>query len=405
MLIKATGLLNVSVSILASILSTNCRATSEAELAESKYPAAPCVILLEEDRMNINNVGEAYREYRIIKKIIKAGCPEEGVFSFPEDAFKSIVSIEAKAIYPDGSERKISGKDIKKVPAFSDSELYGDKSARMFRVTSLSPGTIIDVSVRTKLNNLIYWEPVSFGRAEPVVKRRCQIVHPRDVVFRINGLNMPDEPDAVRAIDQNRLELTWERNDIAPFTPEPGMPPLDNYVPTLYFTPLKNATLGAFIDLSSWKGIITWYGALCADKLEAGSEIRNAVAGLRLGELAEQERAKRIFRFVQSNIRYVAISFGIGGHEPHRAEEILRNRYGDCKDQSVLLASMLREARVPAYLVFVRTADRGFFEEPFPIIWYFNHVIVAAILGDRILYLDPVCGSCSFQLPLITDCS
>ena len=43
--------------------------------------------------------------------------------------------------------------------------------------------------------------------------------------------------------------------------------------------------------------------------------------------------------------------FGIGGYQPHRAEEIFANRYGDCKDKVTLLSAMLREIGVERTMV------------------------------------------------------
>ncbi len=41
------------------------------------------------------------------------------------------------------------------------------------------------------------------------------------------------------------------------------------------------------------------------------------------------------------NIRYVAVYLGHGGLIPHPADQVLANRYGDCKDHAVLLEALL----------------------------------------------------------------
>lgn len=55
----------------------------------------------------------------------------------------------------------------------------------------------------------------------------------------------------------------------------------------------------------------------------------------------EREKAKALYTWVAQNIRYVAIFMGDGRLVPHPASTVLINRYGDCKDHEVLLASLL----------------------------------------------------------------
>ena len=47
---------------------------------------------------------------------------------------------------------------------------------------------------------------------------------------------------------------------------------------------------------------------------------------------------------------------GIGGWQAHYAGDIYRNRYGDCKDKTTLLISMLQAVGIRAYYVHVDCA-------------------------------------------------
>ena len=62
-------------------------------------------------------------------------------------------------------------------------------------------------------------------------------------------------------------------------------------------------------------------------------------------------------QFVQNKIRYVSLSFGSNAYHPHHPDEVLQNRYGDCKDKSLLLLSLLRAAGIQAWpaLVFLKS--------------------------------------------------
>jgi hypothetical protein len=70
---------------------------------------------------------------------------------------------------------------------------------------------------------------------------------------------------------------------------------------------------------------------------------------------------------------------GIGGHQPHPAADIFKNRYGDCKDKVTLLSTMLKELGVDSYYVIINT-ERGAMSSSTPANLKFNHAILAIAL-------------------------
>ena len=78
---------------------------------------------------------------------------------------------------------------------------------------------------------------------------------------------------------------------------------------------------------------------------------------------------------MQRNIRYVGIEIGIGGLQPHTAEDVFRNRYGDCKDKATLLRAMLESVGIHSTWVLVDTR-RGFVDPKIPSVDG-NHAIAA----------------------------
>src|SRR5258707_14387323 len=84
-----------------------------------------------------------------------------------------------------------------------------------------------------------------------------------------------------------------------------------------------------------------------------------------------------IAQFMQRDIRYVAISLGIGGLQPHSAADTFRHRYGDCKDKATLMASMLKEVGIESYYVVINS-ERGAVTQEMPAhMGGFNHAILA----------------------------
>jgi hypothetical protein len=91
---------------------------------------------------------------------------------------------------------------------------------------------------------------------------------------------------------------------------------------------------------------------------------------------------KALAQFVQQKIRYVAIEVGVGGYQPHLAEDTFRNQYGDCKDKVTLFRSLMKGINREVYPVLIN-ADRGGLVSEFPSPLYFNHMIAAIPIGEN----------------------
>jgi len=113
----------------------------------------------------------------------------------------------------------------------------------------------------------------------------------------------------------------------------------------------------------------------------------------------------------------VAIEIGTGGYRPHAAAQVLRTRYGDCKDKATLLSTLVQQLGLKSYLLLVHSS-RGAVAPEFPSPLNFNHVVLAIAvteelkamslfaikhhdrLGDLLLF-DPTDSATPFgQLPI-----
>jgi hypothetical protein len=90
---------------------------------------------------------------------------------------------------------------------------------------------------------------------------------------------------------------------------------------------------------------------------------------------SQKEKISAIADFVQNEIRYVAIEVGKNKWIPRNADITLTNRYGDCKDKSALMISMLGTIGIESYPVLVGSQKPIFIDLPSP--YQFNHVIIA----------------------------
>jgi transglutaminase-like putative cysteine protease len=68
--------------------------------------------------------------------------------------------------------------------------------------------------------------------------------------------------------------------------------------------------------------------------------IQAKVGILTKGLTSDEDKTRAIFNDVALHIHYVGLEFGIGRYQPHPADDVLSNEYGDCKDKHTLLADL-----------------------------------------------------------------
>jgi hypothetical protein len=135
----------------------------------------------------------------------------------------------------------------------------------------------------------------------------------------------------------------------------------------------------------SWNDIVEWAEPLYAIDEKDFKNIRIPVdlSGTR------EENVIKIIQWVQDEIRYLGFSQGMGAFKPHKPDWVIKNRYGDCKDKSILLIALLRKAGFRAYPMYVNTYLHHTIENYLPAHDIFNHCVVCLKYYGRNIFIDP----------------
>jgi hypothetical protein len=126
---------------------------------------------------------------------------------------------------------------------------------------------------------------------------------------------------------------------------------------------------------NEWRAIGQWVTTLEANRPDPSAEITTQAQALIAGAPDFYTKLSRITDFIQKNIRYFIVMRGIGGLQANHAADIYRNKYGDCKDKTTLLISMLQVAGIHAF--YVPVDDRRGIVDPDDPSLYGNHMITA----------------------------
>ncbi len=147
-----------------------------------------------------------------------------------------------------------------------------------------------------------------------------------------------------------------------------------------------------FCTPTTWNAVAAWYRGLCAGRDQLPAEAKTRVAELKKQHADPEALLQALFDWVTEDIRYVSIAFGQSSHQPHMVADTLQNRYGDCKDQSLLLQALCREAGFPASLVLLGVGYGRHFDTANPNIGTFDHCILEVQVNGKTRYLDPAAG-------------
>jgi transglutaminase-like putative cysteine protease len=147
-----------------------------------------------------------------------------------------------------------------------------------------------------------------------------------------------------------------------------------------------------FVHLSeynSWKEVIDWGCQLNAIS-PIGPALKSRIADLKKEAGDNKELyIRNAIRFVQDDIRYMGIEMGEYSHRPNSPDKVFSQRFGDCKDKSLLLATILNANDIPACMAYVNTYDKQKISDYLPAPDLFNHAIVYTTFNGRALWVDP----------------
>ncbi len=133
---------------------------------------------------------------------------------------------------------------------------------------------------------------------------------------------------------------------------------------------------------NQWRAIGQWTTTLQEHRPDPSPEITAQTQSLIAGSPDFYTKLSRITEYVQKNIRYFIVERGIGGYQAHPAADIFRNRYGDCKDKTTILISMLQVAGIHAF--YMPVDDRRGVVDPDAPSLYGNHMITAIELPSDV---------------------
>ncbi len=351
----------------------------------ARYPGEDAVVLLEQRRRFIFDANADLSDAVLaVQLLTAAGVEQWETYNIAASQYvNDLVVLLARTVKADGSI-----KEARHMPGgvlFMDAA-PGDILLLHYQVTALSAGA---------LHGHVWDQHVFAFPSSPCRESSYTLVRPAD--RKVTSHLWHAEAAAggakpVRTLTDGFVCEEWRYTDL----PKYGDEPLT--ASPLAFTPWLDLT-----TVPNWSVIANWYSDLADGQAEPTPAVRRKAAELVAGATDDGEIMRRLLRFVGNEITYQSLPFFQSAHVPRQAEDVLKDRFGDCKDKSCLLIALARASGIEncEFALTTPGAPPGVRFLPSP---RFNHAIVARLADDGVMtWFDPTvrhADPSSLPLPL-----
>jgi transglutaminase-like putative cysteine protease len=311
-------------------------------------------------------------------------------FSIPFGPSSRLVSVKARTITSTGEVIPVSSENMHDKSTMPEFMLYSDRKARVFPMPGFGDRCVLDVSFEREDQDLYFMDEFVFGSRLPV--RTAKYAYTVDsriyeaglrVYYKPYNLDVKPTETAYAAHFGQLVQIGWELDNIEAYPDERWMPPREVYLPRVTLSGFRPGR-----QPDDWSEFTSWYAKVLPKFDEVAKELGADIALITGDRHDEREIMQAMLDYFGENIRYVSVDINESGWTPHSPVDVMKTKYGDCKDMACLAVSMLRRRGIEAYPALVRTRDYAPID-PQLVVPLFNHMIVYVESDEGELWLDP----------------
>lgn len=384
---------------------------------QSEYENADAIILKEEHdvttKLNSEYGIETKETTHVLKKLLKniENHSAVEIYVSGEDALSDL---SARTIKADGTEILLSTNDFHTSTGLGDNtSFYSDDKSVKFTFPSIEKNCLVEFKysiIKSYSSSFSKWR---IQKTSPVLLNTYKMTVPnmllapppygagwkfqyRPYNCEVESPNFEKNMTYSTAEKDKNVSFTWVKKDVPALITESYMPAYNDLV---QFVQFSKSEWREWSDVSKW-----YYNRYFLPQLVITPNITNKANSLITGCNDDFSKLQKIYSFVQ-HLRYISIKLGEGGGiRPNFPETVLHKQYGDCKDKSMLLISLLKSINIKATPVLVLTSDDGTIDTDFPNA-NFNHMIAKVTLSNgKSYFLDPTADFCRVgELPSLCE--
>ncbi len=283
-------------------------------------------------------------------------------------------------------------KDIRLIDLETEqhNKLYSGEKQLQLWLKDVRAGDIIDYSFSVIGENPVFAgnfsQTFGLGWRDNVAQVWVSVVSPKARPLSTQVVNL-DTKVKVESL-ANALRYSVHLEDVPAYDEDGQAPSWDNVYPFWQVT-----------SFQTWQEVSNWAEQLFNLPEDDSPAFTKWLADLKTKPT--QLAIEKAIAFAQQEVRYLGIEIAENSHRPHQPSQVFDNRYGDCKDKSLLLVRALRAIGVEAYPVLVSSYKRNTIGDSLPSYNAFNHAIVRMTYQNRQYWIDPTNAYQASQLQTI----
>ncbi len=261
-----------------------------------------------------------------------------------------------------------------------DQQLYNGTFSAVIFLKDVRVGDVIDFAYTVTGDNPVLGGQfadsfvLAAGVSADQVYMRLLYPTGRRIYFRNHGTDLQPGVQQIGA----DTEYVWQQRDVSATESEDMVPSWFDSVPGVQMS-----------EFGEWSEVVNWALPLYQSEGVLPSELTSQIAKWQNELPTPEARVLAARRFVQDEVRYLGIELGDYSHKPTSPVQVFRRRFGDCKDKSLLLATILNRMNIEAYPALVNTDAASKLDDWQPSPYSFDHVIVQAHLDGKTYWIDP----------------
>ncbi|MEW6469325.1 MAG: DUF3857 domain-containing protein [Bacteroidota bacterium] len=362
---------------------------------QKKYPEENAIWLSKKETHTIKLEGSALKVYSTNYEEMLMLSEKGSVYadkSIYFGHFNKILSIDAKTLVPDGKGyKKIKVNNISTRNDVSGGVFFDDNQAKSFVYTGIQPGARTVLSYKEVLNEPRFFGSFFFNSYIPTVEAEFSVFVPKGVKIRYKLFGIEEKDLEFMKYETGKgVTYTWRAKNMKRYELENDAPNIRYYSPHVVVLIDEYTVKGETRKLlSDAAALYSWYYSLVKDvNTDESPALKKVVDSLTSGTTDEFEKVKKIFYWVQDNIKYVAFEDGLGGFIPRQAAQVCDKRYGDCKDMASIITEMLTMAGIQSHLTWIGSRDIPYTYDDVPAPLADNHMIAAYVKDGNYYFLD-----------------
>jgi transglutaminase-like putative cysteine protease len=260
----------------------------------------------------------------------------------------------------------------------TDASLFSSEKKALLMLDDVQVGDIVDYAYTIGGTNPAlagkFSDSVQLQFSQPVDRNVTRLIWPSSRRLFIKNHLTDIQP--VTSRKSNVVEYLWDVRHEPGLHREPQTP--------VWYDPYAWVQLSEF---QKWADIDRWALRLFTTTNPPSPELTQKIKEWKQLP-APEDRVLAALRFVQEEVRYLGTEDEPAGSEPAQPSVVFARRFGDGKDKSFLLVTILRALKIEAFPVLVNDQRRQELAELQPSPTVFNRVVVQVNLSGQSYWLD-----------------